>query len=155
MWYEKIASQYEISGNSNEVRWDFRFDSYWSGYTVRDLSFINEGHVDSPVEIEIDGECINPAISLYIENQLYQTITINDTIGEYEKLLYGSKEGDFYIKKQLVDGTFVNMFTLDYINFENDNVLRLPPNKDCTIKLTAEEDIQKAIITVYVYYVSV
>ena len=155
LWYEKIASQYEISGNSNEVRWDFRFDSYWSGYTVRDLSFINEGHVDSPVEIEIDGECINPAISLYIENQLYQTITINDTIGEYEKLLYGSKEGDFYIKKQLVDGTFVNMFTLDYINFENDNVLRLPPNKDCTIKLTAEEDIQKAIITVYVYYVSV
>lgn len=155
LWYEKVANQYEISSTSNEVRWDFRFDAYWSGYTVRDLNFINEGHVDAPVEIEIDGECINPTISLYIENQLFQTIEIDETIDEYEKLLYGSKEGEFYIKKQLVDGTYENLFTLDYISFENDNVLRLPPNKDCTIKLTAEEDIQKAKIIVYVYYIAV
>mgnify|MGYP003299981151 CR=1 FL=1 len=56
LWYEKIANQYEISSGSNEVRWDFRFDAYWSGYTVRDLAFINVGHVDAPVEIEINGE---------------------------------------------------------------------------------------------------
>ena len=155
LWYEKIANQYQISANSNEVRWDFRFDAYWSGYSVRDLDFINTGHVDAPVEIEIDGECINPTISLYIENQLFQSITVTDTIEEYEKLLYSSKEGAFYIKKQLVDGTYENLFTLTNINFENDNVLRLPPNIDCTIKLTAQADIQKAIIKVYVYYIAV
>ena len=155
LWYEKIASQYEISSNSNEVRWDFRFDSYWSGYTVRDLNFINVGHVDAPVEIEIDGECVDPTIQLYVENQLFQTITVDDTIEAHEKLCYCSKEGEFYIKKRLTDGTYEDMFTLSCIDFENDNVLRIPPNKDCTIKLSAEEDIQKATITVYVYYISV
>ena len=83
------------------------------------------------------------------------TISINDTIEAYEKLLYSSKEGDFYIKKQLVDGTYESLFGLEYINFENDNVMRIPPNKDCTIKLTADEDIQSATITIYVYYISV
>lgn len=155
LWYEKIAQQYQISANSNEVRWDFRFDSYWSGYTVRELDYINTGHVDASVEIAIDGECVNPSINLYIENTLFQTITVNETIDVYEKLLYSSKEGDFYIRKQLTDGTYENLFSLEYISFENDNVLRIPPNKDCTITLTADEDIEKAVITIYVYYISV
>lgn len=155
LWYEKIAQQYHISANSNEVRWDFRFDAYWSGYTVRELDYINTGHIDASVEIEIDGEVIQPNILLYVEGQLFQTISINDTIEDYEKLLYSSKEGDFYIRKQLVDGTYENLFSLDYIDFENDNVLRIPPNKDCTISLTADEDIESATINVYVYYVSV
>lgn len=155
LWYEKIAQQYQISANSNEVRWDFRFDSYWSGYTVRELDYINTGHVDASVEIAIDGECVNPSINLYIEGTLFQTITVNDTIDVYEKLLYSSKEGDFYIRKQLTDGTYENLFSLEYISFENDNVLRIPPNKDCTITLTADEDIEKAVITIYVYYISV
>lgn len=155
LWYEKIAQQYQISATSNEVRWDFRFDSYWSGYTVRELDYINTGHVDASVEIAIDGECVNPSINLYIEGTLFQTITVNDTIDVYEKLLYSSKEGDFYIRKQLTDGTYDNLFSLEYISFENDNVLRIPPNKDCTITLTADEDIEKAVITIYVYYISV
>jgi len=155
LWYEKIAQQYEISSTSNEVRWDFRFDAYWSGYSVRDLDYINKGHIDASVEITIDGEVINPKIQLYIEGQLFQEISITDTIEEYEKLLYSSKEGDFYIKKELVDGTYENMFNLSYIDFENDNVLRIPPNKDCTIRLTADEDIAKATITIFVYYISV
>lgn len=155
LWYEKIAQQYQISATANEVRWDFRFDSYWSGYTVRELDYINTGHIEASVEIEIDGECIDPNILLYVEGQLYQTISINDTIEAYEKLLYSSKEGDFYIKKQLTDGTYENLFSLEYINFENDNVLRIPPNKDCTISLTAEQDIESATINIYVYYISV
>ena len=155
LWYEKIAQQYQISANSNEVRWDFRFDSYWSGYTVRELDYINTGHVDASVEVAIDGECVNPSINLYIEGTLFQTITVSDTIEAYEKLLYSSKEGDFYIRKQLTDGTYDNLFSLEYISFENDNVLRIPPNKDCTITLTADEDIEKAVITIYVYYISV
>jgi hypothetical protein len=155
LWYEKIAQQYQISATSNEVRWDFRFDSYWSGYTVRELDYINTGHVDASVEVAIDGECVNPSINLYIEGTLFQTITVSDTIDVYEKLLYSSKEGDFYIRKQLTDGTYDNLFSLEYISFENDNVLRIPPNKDCTITLTADEDIEKAVITIYVYYISV
>ena len=155
LWYEKQAQQYVISSEANEVRWDFRFDSYWSGYTVRDLDFINTGHVEASVEITVDGEVLKPSIELYIENELYQTITINDTIEDFQKLIYSSKEGEFEIKKELADGTYENLFTLDYIDFENDNVLRLPPNKDCTIKITSDEDIERATITIYVYYVSV
>ena len=155
LWYEKIAQQYEISAGSNEVRWDFRFDAYWSGYTVRELNYINTGHIDAPIEVVIDGEVINPSIELYVEGQLFQTVDITDTIDEYEKLMYSSKEGDFYIKKRLTDGTYENLFSLEHISFENDNVIRIPTNRDCTIKLNAEEDITSATITVYVYYMAV
>lgn len=155
LWYEKVAQQYQISANSNEVRWDFRFDAYWSGYSVRELEYINTGHTQASLEIVIDGEVINPSIELYVEGELFQTVSINDTIEAYEKLLYSSKEGDFYIKKQLTDGTLEDLFSLEYIDFENDNVVRIPPNKDCTIKLSANADIESATITVYVYYISV
>lgn len=155
LWYEKVAQQYHISSTANEVRWDFRFDSYWSGYSVRELEYINTGHTQASVEITIDGEAINPEIQLYIEGELYQTVSINDTIEEYEKLLYSSKEGDFYIKKQLTNGLYKDLFNLNYISFENDNVLRIPPNRDCTIKLSANADIESATIIIYVYYISV
>ena len=155
LWYEKIAQQYQIGETSNEVRWDFTFDSYWSGYMVRDLEYVNTGHTSASVEITIDGECVSPSINLYIEGTLYQSITINDTIAEYQKLLYSSKEGDFYIKKRLANGTYQDLFDLEYISFDNDNVLRIPPNKDCTITLTATQDIESATITIYVYYISV
>ena len=155
LWYEETIAIYDMTEQDEEIRWDFKWDSKFTAYDIRSFDYINKGHIDASVEITIDGEVINPKIQLYIEGQLFQEISITDTIEEYEKLLYSSREGDFYIKKELVDGTYENMFNLSYIDFENDNVLRIPPNKDCTIRLTADEDIAKATITIFVYYISV
>lgn len=155
LWYEKVNTIYTIEDNDNVVRWDFDFDSYWNGYDVRNLEYTNLGDVEAPIEVIVNGEVINPRLELYIEGELYQTITISDTIEEYEQLIYNSKENEFAIKKRLADGTYESLFSLDYIDFSNDNVLRIPNDRTCTIKLRADETITNATLIVYVYYVAV
>ncbi|MEI3391013.1 MAG: hypothetical protein V8R30_05190 [Clostridia bacterium] len=47
------------------------------------------------------------------------------------------------------------MFSLDYIDFYNDNVIRLPKNKSCGIKLTADNEVLNAKLTIYPRYKAV
>ena len=152
LWYEENTTRYKIEPQENEIRWDFRWDSRFSDYNSRSLVFVNKGHTEAPILVEISGQVINPKIEVYIEGQLYQTVTFSTTIAEYQKLLYGSKENEFYINRQNTDGTLTNLFSLDVINFYNDNVIRLPQNKSCEVVLSADNEVLNAQITVLVYY---
>ena len=152
LWYEEKKATYTIENYSNEIRWDFKWDSIFKDNSVRDLTFINEGHVPAPIELEIDGDVENPVLELYIENELYQTVEITNHILPYQKLKYGTLENDFYIKKVLTDGTEEDLFSLDTIEFANDNVIRFPVNKSCTLKMSADNEISSAKLTVYVFY---
>lgn len=105
--------------------------------------------------VEISGHVVNPKIELYVEGELYQTVSFNTDIAEYEKLLYGTKENDFYISKQKTDGTIESLFNLDIIDFKNDNVIRLPKNKSCEIRLTADNEILNAKVTILEFYKAV
>lgn len=155
LWYEQLKTTYEVGNTDNELRWDFKWDSKFAGYDVRRVQYINQGHVDASIELSIDGAVLNPKIDLLIDNEIYQTIEINTTIEEYEKLLYSSKETNFYIKKQLTDGTTISLYDLETIDFNNDNVIRIPKNKNVEIRLRADNDISRAILTIYTYYISV
>lgn len=155
LWYEQNQTVYEVGSQDGELRWDFRWDSKFSGYDVRRLQYINQGHIDASIELTIEGAVLNPKIDLLIDNEVYQTVEINTTINEYEKLHYSSKETDFYIKKELTDGTLEDLYSLDVINFENDNVIRIPKNKSTEIRLRADNEISKAQLTINAYYVAV
>ena len=155
LWYEENTVIYKIEPQTNEVRWNFRWDSRFKDYNTRKLQYKNTGHVEAPIEVEIDGAVNNPKIEVYIDNELYQQVAINVEIEEYEKLLYCSKENEFYIQKLKTDGTKESLFNLDAINFYNDNVVRLPKNLDCEIKLTADSTIQNAKITIFPQYVAI
>lgn len=155
LWYEQNTVIYTIEPNLNEIKWDFKWNSKFADYDTRSLQYINNGHVEAPVLIEIDGYVKNPYIELYVEGELYQTVTFNTTINQYEKFLYGTKENDFYINRQKTDGTLENLFSLDVIKFENDNVIRLPQNKSCELKLKAENEILNANVTILTYYKAV
>ena len=154
LWYEENVVIYTIEPLDNEIRWDFRWDSRFSDYNTRELSFINQGHVEAPILIEMKGQLINPKIELYVEGQLYQTVEFTVEISQYEKLLYGTKENDFYVNKQNPDGTLSSLFNLDVIDFANDNVIRLPKNKSCEIVLGADPQtpVENAKVTILVYY---
>lgn len=152
LWYEENSAIYTIESQENEIRWDFEWDSRFTDYDTRNLQYINQGHVEAPIYVEIDGQVVNPKIELYVEGELYQTVDINTTIAQYEKLLYDTRENQFFIGKQNTDGTVVSLFSLDYIDFYNDNVIRLPKNKSCEIKLTADNEVLNAKITIYPRY---
>ena len=155
LWYEEKTAIYNMESQSDEIRWDFEWDSKFTDYEVRSLDYINEGHVEAPILVEISGHVINPKIELYIEGQLYQTVKFTTEIAEYEKLLYGTKENDFYINKQNTDGTLESLFNLDVIDFANDNVIRLPKGKSCKLKITADNEVLNAKVTILTFYKAV
>lgn len=152
LWYEEVTAIYTIEPQKNEIRWDFVWDSKFVDYDTRNLVYINKGHVESPILLEMSGHLVNPFIELYIEGELYQTVKFKIDIAEYEKLLYGTKENEFYINKQKTDGTLESLFSLDVIDFENDNVIRIPKNKSCEIRLKAENEVLNAKLTILAYY---
>lgn len=152
LWYEENRAIYNTNSEENEIKWDFIWDSKFVDYSIRKLQYVNNGHVEAPILIEIEGPVLNPKIELYVEGELYQTVTFTVNIAEYEKLLYGTKEDEFYINKQNTDGTLTSLFSLDVIDFSNDNVIRLPINKSCELRLKADNEILNAQITILVYY---
>ena len=155
LWYEETTAVYTIEAQSDEIRWDFSWDSKFADYDTRNLQYINKGHVEAPIMVEISGHVVNPNIELYVEGELYQTVSFNVDIAEYEKLLYGTKENDFYISRQKTDGTIESLFNLDVIDFKNDNVIRLPKNKSCEIRLKADNEILNAKVTILEFYKAV
>ena len=152
LWYRENKTIYNMQEQQEEIRWDFEWDSKFTAYDIRSLEYINEGHVEAPVLIEISGPVINPEIQLYVEGELYQKVPFNIEIEEYEKLLYGTKENDFYIYRQKTDGTLESLFNLDVIQFENDNAIRLPQNKSCELRLKADNEILNAQVTILTYF---
>lgn len=152
LWYEENTVIHTVEPKTNEIRWDFPWDSRFADYNTRSLEYINEGHVEAPVLIEISGHVLNPKIELYVEGELYQEVPFTVEIAEFEKLLYGTKENEFYINRQKTDGTVESLFSLDVIKFENGNVIRLPKNKSCEIRLTADTEILNAQVTILAYY---
>ena len=155
LWYEEKKAIYKIKSQGDEIKWDFKWDSKFANYDVRKLPIINQGHVEAPILVEMNGYLQNPAISLYVDGELYQKVKINVEINEFEKLLYGTKENEFYINKQNTDGTLTSLFSLDYIDFYNDNVIRIPQNRSCELRLTADNEVLNALVTVLIFYKAV
>ena len=155
LWYEENTVIYTITPQEDEIRWDFKWDSKFSDYDSRYLQYINKGHTDAPILVQMDGHLVNPRIELYVDGELYQSVKIAVEIQEYEKLLYGTRENDFYVMKQNTDGTTTSLFDLDHIDFENDNVIRLPVNRSCELRLTAQNEVLNAQVTILPQYKSV
>lgn len=155
LWYEENTTIYTIEPEEDEIRWDFTWDSKFGDYSARNMSYINQGHIEAPIIVSMDGQLVNPVIQLYIDGVLAQELAVNITIAEGEKLLYSSRENDFYIKRQNENGTYTDLFSLSYINFANDNVIRIPKNKSCQIRLTADNDVLNAQVTILAFYKAV
>lgn len=152
LWYSVNTAYYIIEAQDDEIRWDFKWDSRFVSYSKRDLNYINKGQTEASIQLTINGEVVNPVLSLYVEGELVQTIPFTCSIAEYEKFMYSSKDGDTYVKKQNTDGTYEDLFNLSVISFDNNNVLKLPAGKNSQIRITADDNISSASIQVFSYY---
>lgn len=152
LWYEENSIKYKIEKSMKEIRWNFRWNSRFKNYNIRNISYKNMGHVEAPIEVELSGAVINPKIEIYINKELYQVVPIKVSVGLGEKLLYGSKENDFYINMIKSDGTKESLFNLNTINFENDNVIRLPVGRECEIQISADNTILDGNLTIFPQY---
>ena len=155
LWYAVNTAKYIIQPQDDEIRWDFRWDSRFISYSARDLDIINDGHIPAAIELSIDGEVVNPEIKLIVEGTEVQDIPFTCSIAEYEKFMYSSKDTDSYVKKMKTDGTFEDLYSLSVMDFDNNNVLKLPKGKSCRLQISATDDIASAVLQVFIYYKSV
>ena len=108
------------------MRYPYTWNSRYIDYNSRAIQFNNKGHIEAPIQVEIDGFVQNPTISILVDKEEYASIKIPITINEYEKLLYSSKTGDIYIQKQNTDGTKENLWKQAYIDITKQNIFKLP-----------------------------
>lgn len=152
LWYEENTIVYDMQHQVGEMRWDFKWDPIFRDYNARKLDFINCGHVEAPIIVEMKGPIKNPSLELTVEGKLYQTLHFNIELEEFEKLLYSSKENEFYLQKENTDGTRQDAFNLDVLDFNENPIIRFPKNKSCTLQIKSETDITNATVTVLVFY---
>ena len=155
LWYSINTAKYIIQAQEDEIRWDFRWNSRFVSYSGRDLEIINNGHVEASIELVIDGEVVNPEIKLFVEGTEVQDIPFTCSIQEYQKFEYSSKDGDSYVRRRNTDGTTTDLYSLSVMDFDNNNVLKLPKGKSCKLQITAADDITSAVLQVFIYYKSV
>lgn len=155
LWYSINEANYIIKANEDEIRWDFKWDSRFISYSARNLVVVNNGHTEAAIKLSIDGEVVNPEIKLTVEGIEVQTIPFTCSIQEYEKFEYSSKDGDSYVRKQNTDGTYTSLFNLSVLEFNNNNVLKLPQGKSCELSITADDEIASATLQVFIYFKSV
>lgn len=155
LWYENKVVTFQSTG-SEAQNWDYEWDYKWDGNNSTDIEFINPGHIDAEIQVEIDGAVSNPSIKLYENGKLIQSVDITDTIASGYKFIYSSRENDFYIaKKKISTGEIISLFDLSKINFANDNVLIIPKNQSNRLVLNADSDITTAKVSIFVYYKAV
>lgn len=152
IWYSKTQTVYTIAPTSNEIRWDFKWDSRFSSYDNRNIIFENKGHEDAPFLLQIDGFVLNPCIAIYFNGIKQNELKLNLEILEGEKLFYSTKDNDLFIYKVLTNGDIVNLF--NDLDLNNKNFFKLPKGI-CEIRLTADNDITSAVLTIYQQYISV
>lgn len=154
LWYEQNETIFTIEKYKDEMRYDYKWNSRYINYNTRSITYNNKGHVEAPIQVEINGYVKNPTITILVDNEEYASIIIPITIEEYEKLLYSSKTGEIHIQKQNTDGTLENLWKQQYIDITKQNIFKLPIGV-CEIRLTADDDISNAKLIIYPQYKAV
>lgn len=155
LWYEQNETIFKIQPQTDEIRWNFNWDTIFNDNSSQSINYENKGHTEAPINLEVEGPVSNLILSVYVNEELVQEIKIRANILKYEKLIYNSKANEFAITKIKTDGTEESLFDLDLIDFENNNVIRLPKNKICELRLKADNAIENAKLTIFPQYVCV
>lgn len=151
LWYEQNETIFKIETYEDEMRYNYRWNSRYIDYNTRAIQFDNKGHVEAPIQVEINGFVQNPTISVFVDGEEYASIKVPIKINEFEKFLYSSKTGEIYIQKQKTDGTKENLWKNEYIDITKQNIFKLPIGAS-EIRLTADDDILNAKLTVLPQY---
>lgn len=153
LWYESKEVVYTISKETNEITWDFDWDSKFSGYGVRNLIFENKGHVDAPFLLEIDGGVEHPKIQILDgNNNIINELKLSNLVLETnEKLLLCTKDTDMYIYHQKTN-EMINLF--NSLDINKTNFFKLPLGLS-QIRLSGDSDITNAKLTIYMQYIAV
>lgn len=152
LWYEAKEVVYSIDPVSNELRWDFRWNPVFTSYDNRNIIFENKGHTEAPIKLELDGEVVDPVITILENNQVAKQLDLDGlTINSGETFVYNTKDTEQAIYKES-NGTKTNLF--DFLNPNFINFFKLRKGAS-TIRLESDGEITSGKLTIYVQYKAV
>ena len=152
LWYEAKEVIYAINPVTNELRWDFKWDAVFTVYDNRNIIFENKGHTNAPFKLELNGEVVNPIISIIEDGVVVRQLDLTGlTIAEGDSFIYNTKNTEQEICK-ISSGIKTNLFDFLNPNFINFFELRKGVS---TIKLEADGEITSGKLTIYVQYKAV
>lgn len=151
LWYEPREITYNIDVITNELRWDFQWNPIFSNYDNRNIVFNNEGHVEAPFLLELDGEVINPIITITDSTETKELDLTGLTIQNGTKFIYDTRDTSQAIYL-LNNNTKTNLFNFLNPNFINFLKLRKGVS---TISLVADAEITSGKLTIFIQYVAV
>ena len=100
------------------------------------------------------GYILNPKVSVYVDDELVNELSVETTIDINEKFVYSTKDNDCKISKLLPNGTIVNLVDSLTLSNNNSNFFKLPIGYS-TIRLSAENEILNSKLTIYKEYIAV
>ena len=130
LWYSRNDIIYTITKRDREIRWNFRWASSFTSYGSRNIVFNNQGHVEAPIIVEMDGFLINPCISVFSNGKELYSLKIPITLQAYE-----------------TDGTLTRLFKNDYIDINKNNIFKLPQGIS-EVRLTADNEVLSAKLSI-------
>ena len=152
LWYEAKEVVYTIDSVSNELRWNFQWDSIFTSYDNRNIIFENKGHEEAPFKLELNGEVIDLVITIIEDDNETKQLDLSGlTIENGEKFIYNTKDTEQQIYKEL-NGIQTNLFSFLNPNFINFFKLRKGVS---TIRLEADGEITSGKLTIYIQYKAV
>lgn len=152
LWYEAKEVIYTINPVTNELRWDFQWDAVFTVYDNRNIIFENKGHTNAPFKLELNGEVVNPIISIIEDGVTVGQLDLTGlTIAQGDSFIYNTKNTEQEICK-ISSGIKTNLFDFLNPNFINFFELRKGVS---TIKLEADGEITSGKLTIYVQYKAV
>lgn len=152
LWYEPQEVVYSIDVTTNELRWDFKWNPIFSAYDNRNIVFENNGHTEAPFKLELNGEVVDPVITILENDVEVQKLDLSGlTIASGEKFVYNTKDTEQEIYKES-SGTKTNLFSFLNPNFIN--FIKLGKGVS-TIRLEADAEITSGKLTIYIQYKAV
>lgn len=152
LWYEQNDIVYTAESVEDELRWDFKWDSRFTDYENRNITFENKGHVEAPFLLEMNGYVKNPTISVYVNNEKRYELALDLTVEEGEKLVYSTRDDELLLYLEDANGNKNNLF--NYLDLNNINFFKLPKGVS-EVRLSAENEIVNSKLTIFVEYVAV
>ena len=123
LFYLRNNNRFTFEVAANEKAYDYTYDFVYGDYGSYTAQFLNNGHVEAPLECTIHGYCVNPMIQITRDKKVLYEVLFPVIVNEGEYIKYSSRDG--MLEATLHSGsTVTNLMPL--LDIQKDNFFKIP-----------------------------
>ena len=119
LFYTDVNNNFVISTVEGELRYTIEWPARYNDYSERTIMLTNNGDVDAPFTLTLQGYCENPTVTLTDGDEVVASIKFPVILQPAERILHSSLDDDMYVYRVDAEGNRSNMIQLLDINYTN------------------------------------